>query len=199
MKCCSLHTKGFVEFHDSSCSSTALFFFHICLWQKQTETQRQKTVSEFQQVRQLVEEKQRFLLTQLDEINKDILKRQNNYIARITEEISRLDHLISELEGKCQQPASEFLQDVRSTLSMYEAPSHSPLFATVLEGAWTLGPDLQRTSQVPGASTWLLLTLPPSCRLWKGFGQQGPNLYPSECAARCSLGLSKAEWHVQLN
>ncbi|XP_026510302.1 zinc finger protein RFP-like [Terrapene carolina triunguis] len=84
---------------------------------KQTETQRQKIVSEFQQVRQLVEEKQRFLLAQLDEINKDILKRQNNYIAKITEEISRLDHLISELEGKCQQPASEFLQDIRSTLS----------------------------------------------------------------------------------
>uniref|UniRef100_A0A8C3S331 RING-type E3 ubiquitin transferase n=1 Tax=Chelydra serpentina TaxID=8475 RepID=A0A8C3S331_CHESE len=84
---------------------------------KQTETQRQKIVSEFQQVRQLVEEKQRLLLAQLNEINKDILKRQNNYIAKITEEISRLDHLISELEGKCQQPASEFLQDVRSTLS----------------------------------------------------------------------------------
>ncbi|KAG6923167.1 tripartite motif containing 39 [Chelydra serpentina] len=106
---------------------------------KQTETQRQKIVSEFQQVRQLVEEKQRLLLAQLNEINKDILKRQNNYIAKITEEISRLDHLISELEGKCQQPASEFLQDVRSTLSMYEAPSDSPSFAMVLEGAWTLG------------------------------------------------------------
>uniref|UniRef100_A0A8C4WBB7 Uncharacterized protein n=1 Tax=Gopherus evgoodei TaxID=1825980 RepID=A0A8C4WBB7_9SAUR len=77
---------------------------------KQTETQRQKIVSEFQQVLQLVEEKQRLLLAQLDEINKDILKRQKNYIAKITEEISRLDHLISELERKCQQPASEFLQ-----------------------------------------------------------------------------------------
>ncbi|XP_044838248.1 E3 ubiquitin-protein ligase TRIM39-like isoform X2 [Mauremys mutica] len=108
-------------------------------YKKQAETQRQRIVSEFQQVRQLLEEKQRLLLAQLDEINKDILKRQNNYIAKITEEISRLDHLISELKGKCQQPASEFLQDVRSTLSMYEAPSHSPSFSTVLEGAWTLG------------------------------------------------------------
>ncbi|KAM9120217.1 E3 ubiquitin-protein ligase TRIM39-like [Pangshura tecta] len=106
---------------------------------KQAETQRQKIVSEFQQVRRLVEEKQRLLLAQMDEINKDILKRQNNYIAKITEETSRLDHLISELEGKFQQPASEFLQDIRSTLSMYEAPSHSPSFSTVLEGAWTLG------------------------------------------------------------
>ncbi|KAH1182605.1 hypothetical protein KIL84_004097 [Mauremys mutica] len=78
---------------------------------KQAETQRQRIVSEFQQVRQLLEEKQRLLLAQLDEINKDILKRQNNYIAKITEEISRLDHLISELKGKCQQPASEFLQE----------------------------------------------------------------------------------------
>ncbi|CAM5157530.1 unnamed protein product, partial [Eretmochelys imbricata] len=84
---------------------------------KQTETQRQKIVSEVQQVCQLVEEKQLLLLAQLNEINKDILKRQNNYIAKITEEISRLDHLISELEGKCQQPASEILQDIRSTLS----------------------------------------------------------------------------------
>ncbi|KAG6922826.1 tripartite motif containing 15, partial [Chelydra serpentina] len=34
--------------------------------------------------------------------------------------ISRLSELISELEGKCQKPASEFLQDVRSTLSRCE-------------------------------------------------------------------------------
>uniref|UniRef100_A0A674JIB0 RING-type E3 ubiquitin transferase n=1 Tax=Terrapene triunguis TaxID=2587831 RepID=A0A674JIB0_9SAUR len=98
---------------------------------------RQKIVSEFQQVRQLVEEKQRFLLAQLDEINKDILKRQNNYIAKITEEISRLDHLISELEGKCQQPASEFLQVrlwIRDTPRTFENPVNlSPEFKW---GSW---------------------------------------------------------------
>ncbi|KAG6923409.1 tripartite motif containing 15, partial [Chelydra serpentina] len=36
------------------------------------------------------------------------------------EQISRLSELISELEGKGQKPASEFLQNVRGTLSRCE-------------------------------------------------------------------------------
>ncbi|KAG6922434.1 tripartite motif containing 15 [Chelydra serpentina] len=45
---------------------------------------------------------------------------QNENVRKLSEEISRLSELISELEGKCQKPASEFLQDVRSTLSRCE-------------------------------------------------------------------------------
>ncbi|XP_074827452.1 zinc finger protein RFP-like [Natator depressus] len=84
---------------------------------KQTETERQKIVSEFQQLRQLLEEQEQLLLAQLD---KEIVKIQNENISKLSEGISHLSELISEMEGKCQKPASEFLQDVRSTLSRCE-------------------------------------------------------------------------------
>nr|XP_023969609.1 zinc finger protein RFP-like isoform X6 [Chrysemys picta bellii] len=87
---------------------------------KQTETERQKIVSEFQQLRQFLEEQERLLLAQLEKLDKEIVKIQNENITKLSEEISRLSELISELEGKCQKPASEFLQDVRSTLSRCE-------------------------------------------------------------------------------
>ncbi|XP_077689525.1 zinc finger protein RFP-like isoform X2 [Eretmochelys imbricata] len=86
---------------------------------KQTETERQKIVSEFQQLRQLLEEQERLLLAQLEKLDKEIVKIHEN-ITKLSEGISRLSELISEMEGKCQKPTSEFLQDVRSTLSRCE-------------------------------------------------------------------------------
>ncbi|CAM5158622.1 unnamed protein product [Eretmochelys imbricata] len=87
---------------------------------KQTETERQKIVSEFQQLRQLLEEQERLLLAQLEKLDKEIVKIQNENITKLSEGISRLSELISEMEGKCQKPASDFLQDVRSTLRRCE-------------------------------------------------------------------------------
>ncbi|KAM9120058.1 zinc finger protein RFP-like [Pangshura tecta] len=87
---------------------------------RKTQTERQKIVSEFQQLRQFLEEQERLLLGQLAELNEEIVKIQNENITKLSEEISRLSELISEMEGKCQKPASEFLQDVRSTLSRCE-------------------------------------------------------------------------------
>nr|XP_048691127.1 zinc finger protein RFP-like [Caretta caretta] len=87
---------------------------------KQTETERQKIVSAFQQLRQFLEEQERLLLAQLEKLDKEIVKIQNENITKLSEGISRLSELISEMEGKCQKPASEFLQDVRSTLSRCE-------------------------------------------------------------------------------
>ncbi|XP_067419830.1 zinc finger protein RFP-like [Emydura macquarii macquarii] len=84
---------------------------------KQIEKERQKIVSEFQQLRQLLEEQERLLLAQLEKLNKKIVKIQNENITKLCEEISHLSELISDIEGKCQKPASEFLQDIRSTLS----------------------------------------------------------------------------------
>ncbi|CAM5104942.1 unnamed protein product [Natator depressus] len=87
---------------------------------KQTETERQKIVSEFQQLRQFLEEQERLLLAQLEKLDKEIVKIENENITKLSEGISCLSELISEMEGKCQKPGSEFLQDVRSTLSRCE-------------------------------------------------------------------------------
>ncbi|XP_065271702.1 zinc finger protein RFP-like [Emys orbicularis] len=87
---------------------------------KQTQTERQKIVSEFQQLRQFLEEQERLLLAQLDKLDEEIVRIQDENVSQLSEQISHLSELISEMEGKCQKPASEFLQDVRSTLSRCE-------------------------------------------------------------------------------
>nr|XP_005314812.2 zinc finger protein RFP-like isoform X1 [Chrysemys picta bellii]XP_023970132.1 zinc finger protein RFP-like isoform X2 [Chrysemys picta bellii] len=87
---------------------------------KQTQTERQKIVSEFQQLRQFLEEQERLLLAQLEKLDEEIVRIQNENVSKLSKQISRLSELISELEGKCQKPVSEFLQDVRSTLSRFE-------------------------------------------------------------------------------
>ncbi|CAM5097646.1 unnamed protein product [Natator depressus] len=87
---------------------------------KQTQTKRQKIVSEFQQLRQFLGEQERLLLAQLEKLDKEVVKIQNESITKCSEEISCLSELIIEMEGKCQKQGSEFLQDVRSTLSRCE-------------------------------------------------------------------------------
>uniref|UniRef100_A0A452HW00 Zinc finger protein RFP-like n=1 Tax=Gopherus agassizii TaxID=38772 RepID=A0A452HW00_9SAUR len=71
---------------------------------------RQKIVSEFQQLREFLEEQERLLLAQLEKLDEEIVRIQNENVSKLSEEISRLSELISEMEGKCQKPASEFLQ-----------------------------------------------------------------------------------------
>ncbi|XP_050777206.1 zinc finger protein RFP-like isoform X4 [Gopherus flavomarginatus] len=87
---------------------------------KQTQTERQKIVSEFQQLQQFLEEQERLLLAQLEKLDEEIVRIQNENVSKLSKQISHLSELISEMEGKCQKPASEFLQDVRTTLSRCE-------------------------------------------------------------------------------
>ncbi|XP_074927727.1 zinc finger protein RFP-like isoform X2 [Chelonoidis abingdonii] len=87
---------------------------------KQTQTERQKIVSEFHQLRQFLEEQERLLLAQLENLDKEIVKIWNENVSKLSAQIFHLSELISEMEGKCQKPTSEFLQDIRSTLSRCE-------------------------------------------------------------------------------
>ncbi|XP_024075589.2 E3 ubiquitin-protein ligase TRIM7-like [Terrapene carolina triunguis] len=87
---------------------------------EKTDAERRKIMSEIRQLRQLLEEQERLLLAQLGGLDKEIVKMQNENVTKLSVEISRLNELISEMEGKCQQPASEFLQDIRSILSRCE-------------------------------------------------------------------------------
>uniref|UniRef100_A0A8C8SPU0 Zinc finger protein RFP-like n=1 Tax=Pelusios castaneus TaxID=367368 RepID=A0A8C8SPU0_9SAUR len=75
-----------------------------------TQTERQKIVSEFQQLRQFLEKQERLLLAQLENLDEEMVMIQTENIAELSAEISRLSELISEVEGKCQKPDTEFLQ-----------------------------------------------------------------------------------------
>ncbi|XP_044837289.1 zinc finger protein RFP-like [Mauremys mutica] len=87
---------------------------------RQTQIERQKIVSEVQQLQQFLEEQERLLLAQLEKLDEEIARIQNENVSKLSEQISHLGELISEVEGKCQKPASEFLQDIRTTLSRCE-------------------------------------------------------------------------------
>ncbi|XP_053159013.1 zinc finger protein RFP-like isoform X2 [Hemicordylus capensis] len=86
-----------------------------CLTKVQDE--RQKSLSAFDQMQKLLEEKKSFWLALLDDLEKKTKKRQEENVTRLSEEILSLSNLITEMERKSLQPASEFLQDISSILS----------------------------------------------------------------------------------
>lgn len=67
-------------------------------------------VGEFEQLHRFLKEQERLLLAQLADLDRAITRVQEEAMAKISEEMSHLDTLIWEMEGKFQQPPSQFLQ-----------------------------------------------------------------------------------------
>ncbi|XP_065271181.1 E3 ubiquitin-protein ligase TRIM15-like [Emys orbicularis] len=111
--------------------------------QKQLETEKQKIVSEFQQLRQFLEEQEQLRLAQLEELNQEIEKRKDEYVAKLSEEISSFSSLINEMEQKCQQPAREFLEDIKGTLSRCEREKFQNPVAFSSELKWRIWESFQ--------------------------------------------------------
>lgn len=78
--------------------------------QKTIESERQKLLSDFERLRQFLHDQEHILLGQLDKMEKNISKRQNENITDLSKEITLLNKLITELEEKIQQPMLEFLK-----------------------------------------------------------------------------------------
>ncbi|XP_059570077.1 E3 ubiquitin-protein ligase TRIM15-like [Alligator mississippiensis] len=85
--------------------------------QQKAAAERQKVVAAFERLRRFLEEQERLVLAKLGEVESRIEKSQGETVTQLSEEISHLTNRIRELEGKCQQAASDLLQDMRSTLS----------------------------------------------------------------------------------
>uniref|UniRef100_A0A670HY97 Zinc finger protein RFP-like n=1 Tax=Podarcis muralis TaxID=64176 RepID=A0A670HY97_PODMU len=77
---------------------------------KQMQAEREKMVAEFRRLRQFLEEKEKLLLAQMAEVEKEIAAQREEHLARLSRELSSLDSLIREMEEKLQEPASELLQ-----------------------------------------------------------------------------------------
>ncbi|CAM5090681.1 unnamed protein product, partial [Natator depressus] len=86
---------------------------------RQTEVERPLVVSKCEGLRQFLAELERLLLARLGELDEAIGRRREENATHLGEEISRLSALITELEGKRQQPVLELLQGVRSAVSRY--------------------------------------------------------------------------------
>ncbi|CAM4634769.1 unnamed protein product [Lepidochelys olivacea] len=101
-------------------------------------------MSEFEQLRQFLDEQERLLLAQLEELDKEIVKIQDENVTKLSEKISRLGDLISEIEEKCQQPTSEFLQDIKSTWSRCEKVKFEKPMAVSQDVSERVGVSSQR-------------------------------------------------------
>lgn len=72
-------------------------------------TKRQRVISEFAHLRQVLEEQHSVLLAQLERLNGDILKQQDEFDVLVTREMCQFSALIAELEEKKERPARELL------------------------------------------------------------------------------------------
>ncbi|CAM4634585.1 unnamed protein product, partial [Caretta caretta] len=77
---------------------------------RQTEVERPLVVSKCEGLHQFLAEQERLLLARLGELGEEIGRRREENATHLGEEISRLSALITELEGKRQQPVLELLQ-----------------------------------------------------------------------------------------
>ncbi|XP_042306781.1 zinc finger protein RFP-like [Sceloporus undulatus] len=77
---------------------------------KKTEAERGKAVSTFRQLHQFLEDQEKLLLAQIEEVEKEIILKREEHLATLSRELSFLGSLIQEMEEKCRQPASEFLK-----------------------------------------------------------------------------------------
>ncbi|XP_062979604.1 zinc finger protein RFP-like [Elgaria multicarinata webbii] len=87
---------------------------------KQTKAEREKTAAAFRQLHQFLDEQEKHLLSQMEELEKEIARKGVEHLTRLSEELFTLESIIWEMEKKQQQPASEVLQDIRSLLLRYE-------------------------------------------------------------------------------
>ncbi|XP_060094757.1 E3 ubiquitin-protein ligase TRIM39-like [Heteronotia binoei] len=80
---------------------------------KKVEGEKQKILSKFEELQRFLKEQKEAILDQLDKL----VKKQEKIATRLSSEICVFDTLIHDVEEKCKQPASMFLQDVGETLS----------------------------------------------------------------------------------
>ncbi|CAI5767811.1 finger RFP-like isoform X1 [Podarcis lilfordi] len=80
------------------------------------DSEGKKIVSEFEQLYQFLEDQEEFLLAKLEQLQKEVIMEEKT----TTSEISNLRDLVRDVEERCKQPVSEFLQDLQNTLSRCE-------------------------------------------------------------------------------
>nr|XP_025040015.1 zinc finger protein RFP-like [Pelodiscus sinensis] len=115
---------------------------------KQLETDKQKIVSDFEQLSKFLKEQERLLLARLEELNKEIEKRRDEYLAKVSEELSSFSSLISEMEQKCQQPEIEFLQDIKGALRRCEREKFQNPVVFSSELKWKVWESSQRNGSL---------------------------------------------------
>ncbi|NWI90002.1 TRI27 protein, partial [Pitta sordida] len=93
---------------------------------EKTGSERQRLLWEFQELRESLEDHSRRLLEQLRELEREGQKEQEENLTLLTQEISRLDSRVQELEQKRREPAGTFLRDIGGALSGFPEEKFQP-------------------------------------------------------------------------
>ncbi|XP_053153046.1 zinc finger protein RFP-like isoform X2 [Hemicordylus capensis] len=89
-------------------------------YQEQMQAERHKAVAKLRKLHQFLEEQMQLLLAQMEEVEREIASRSAKQVVKLSREVACLESSIWEMEEKCQQPASELLQDARRNLQRGE-------------------------------------------------------------------------------
>ncbi|XP_042310844.1 zinc finger protein RFP-like [Sceloporus undulatus] len=84
-------------------------------YKSQLETEKEKITSAFESLQTLLEKKKHFWLSKLKNLETIMKDEEKQTLAEISAETSGLSQLITEMEEKCLEPPSEFLQDIKNT------------------------------------------------------------------------------------
>ncbi|XP_048347924.1 zinc finger protein RFP-like isoform X2 [Sphaerodactylus townsendi] len=79
-----------------------------------------RVVSEFKLLHQFLGDQEQLLLAKMEQLENELIKEKKAITFKLSEEISNLSDLISEIEEKCSHPANEFLQDLTNILNRCE-------------------------------------------------------------------------------
>ncbi|XP_070789510.1 zinc finger protein RFP-like [Pituophis catenifer annectens] len=92
------------------------------------ERERQFVIAEFNAIRQFLEEQENYLLRKVVEsLEKGMLWKKAKHAAIFFREVSAFDELIQTAKEKCQQSATDLLQDVGSTLNRCKQTLTNPV------------------------------------------------------------------------
>ncbi|XP_020633743.3 E3 ubiquitin-protein ligase TRIM39 [Pogona vitticeps] len=135
---------------------------------KRTRGEMEKIKEHFRELVSYLNQQEKLLLAQLEEVEKEITRERDEHLARLSEELSSLGGLIQEVEEKYQQPPGELLKDVRNFLQRCE--KKEPFQASVPfppELKWRFWDICDRNASLAATVKQFIATLLPGSQLQK--------------------------------
>ncbi|XP_069738068.1 tripartite motif-containing protein 10-like [Phaenicophaeus curvirostris] len=139
----------------------------------QTEVERRKIVSEFQQLRRFLKDQEFVLLVRLGELDREMMRRQEEEEAKISGQVSLLDILICETEKMLEEPWSRFPQGARGAVDRWETSSARKTTETVVDLEQRLRVISQQTKVLGEALGRFRETLPSELEKERGASPGG--------------------------